>query len=403
MRYDRKIKYLDYLENGERVRGSGFLKTEIIEDSFKIEITVRGVRGAKEFTGDVILCGNGREEVLGKIHIEDGQGEFRHACHVETETGSTIGGTEIGFEELTGVKIPLGEGREIACMWDAPNSAVRLSAEPSLKPVAKRPAESLSGPAARSLAEPLSEPAARSLAEPLSEPAARSLTESLSESSAKPQADHPAKQTAKQQEKVRKKAAREHIPHPKQNVSRKEGEVSELRETEEKRPERKVQNFRGAEATYPEQPAPHREGKKQELRETEAARPDRRGQEQQTEAVPLLENKWLQLCAIYPHIKPFRDQREYLSIGPEDFVLFSSDSYKAASNSFMLHGYYNYRHLILTREERRGEIVYYVGVPGNYYDREKQVAIMFGFESFECAQEPAQSSDFGYYMMKVQL
>ena len=84
-------------------------------------------------------------------------------------------------------------------------------------------------------------------------------------------------------------------------------------------------------------------------------------------------------------------------------MLLSEDSYRAAGNSFMLHGYYNYRHLILAREERRGEIVYYVGVPGNYYDREKQVAVMFGFESFECAQEPAQSSDFGYYMMRVQL
>ena len=53
--------------------------------------------------------------------------------------------------------------------------------------------------------------------------------------------------------------------------------------------------------------------------------------------------------------------------------------------------------------ERRGEIAYYIGVPGNFYEREKQVAIMFGFESFECAEEPAQAGDFGYYMMRAQI
>lgn len=368
MRYDRKIKYLDYLENGERIRGSGFLKIEILGNSLKIEITVKGVRDAKEFAKDVILCGNGREEVLGQIQLEGGQGEFRHICHISAESGDTIDGTGIGYDELTGIKIPLGEGREIVCIWDTSNSAARSSAELSPKPSA--------------------EPSPKPAAELLSWPSAKPPAEHLPEQAVKAQADLSVEPTAKQQEKVRKKTVREHTSHSEQSESRREVKVQEFRETEEAHSERSVS---------------HREETLHELRETEAARPDRKAQEQQPETVPLMENKWLQLCAIYPHINPFRDQREYLSIGPEDFVLFSSDSYKAASNSFMLHGYYNYRHLILAREERRGDIVYYVGVPGNYYDREKQVAIMFGFESFECAQEPAQSSDFGYYMMKVQL
>lgn len=119
--------------------------------------------------------------------------------------------------------------------------------------------------------------------------------------------------------------------------------------------------------------------------------------------VKLLEDKWQQLCAIYPHVTPFRDKREYLSIGPADFVIFPSASYKLVNNSFLLHGYYNYRHLILARMEKKGETCYYVGVPGSYFEKEKQVAVMFGFESFECAEEPAQTGDFGYYMMRTEL
>ena len=122
-------------------------------------------------------------------------------------------------------------------------------------------------------------------------------------------------------------------------------------------------------------------------------------------AVPpkLLEDKWEQLWSIYPHLRPFQDKREYLSIKPADFLVFSAPSYRISNNSFLLHGYYNYKHLILTRIEKRGEIRYYIGVPGNFFEKEKQVAIMFGFESFECAEEPAQAGDFGYYMMRVEI
>lgn len=43
-------------------------------------------------------------------------------------------------------------------------------------------------------------------------------------------------------------------------------------------------------------------------------------------------------------------------------------------NSFLRHGFYNYKHVLATDT--------LLGVPGNYYDREKQVASMFGFDGF---------------------
>ncbi len=322
MRFERKIKYLDYLENGERVRSGGFLKLETAEELFKMELTVKGVRGVKEAARDVILCGSGREEPIGKMLIEDGQGEFRYICHMDSE----IGDTGIGCDELAGIRIPLGEGREIACIWQRQSEKLSEK-QPERQNEKQRQVEK--------------------------QPVKQMQSEKLSAD----QAVRTSGSSAGQKGDVIL-AEQKAIPKRK--------EISEPKEVS-----------------------------KETVRKTTAEEPP--------EAAPLKENKWLQLCAIYPHINPFQDQREYLSIGPEDFVLLSEDSFRAASNSFMLHGYYNYRHLILAREERRGEIVYYVGVPGNYYDREKQVAVMFGFESFECAQEPAQSSDFGYYMMRVQL
>ena len=115
------------------------------------------------------------------------------------------------------------------------------------------------------------------------------------------------------------------------------------------------------------------------------------------------DTKWEQLSSIYPHIHPFRDTREFLSVGPEDFVVLRERCYQMTHNSFLLHGYYNYRHLLLMRQEISGEVKYYIGVPGNFYEREKQVARMFGFESFEGTREPAWEGDFGYYLISVEL
>lgn len=64
-------------------------------------------------------------------------------------------------------------------------------------------------------------------------------------------------------------------------------------------------------------------------------------------------------------------------------------------NSFLLHGYYNYGHVIIdeTGEEPR------LGVPGNYYEREQMVAAMFGFPDFEPAREGDKigNGTFGYF------
>jgi hypothetical protein len=119
--------------------------------------------------------------------------------------------------------------------------------------------------------------------------------------------------------------------------------------------------------------------------------------------VRIQEDKWKQLSALYPHVAPFQDDRDFLSIGPNDFVILNRNYHKMVNNSFLLHGYYNYEHLILLRRVKRGTELFYIGVPGNYYEKEKQVALMYGFESFECKKEPAQEGDFGYYMIPVDL
>lgn len=110
--------------------------------------------------------------------------------------------------------------------------------------------------------------------------------------------------------------------------------------------------------------------------------------------------KWKQICKVYPHIQPFQDFRDYIKLELKDMVLISEKKYTLVENSFLLHGYYNYDHIILWKKEK-APVKYYIGVPGNFYEKEKQVAVLYGFESFEGAVEPAGEGDFGYYMTEV--
>ena len=117
----------------------------------------------------------------------------------------------------------------------------------------------------------------------------------------------------------------------------------------------------------------------------------------------LYPNKWQQLCAIYPVVHPFGDGRAYLSIEPRDFVVLQERFQPMVQNSFLLHGFYHYRHLLLGRQQQGKNIQYFLGVPGVFYEKEKAAALFYGFESFEGAVTPAQEGSFGYYMKRVQL
>lgn len=125
----------------------------------------------------------------------------------------------------------------------------------------------------------------------------------------------------------------------------------------------------------------------------------------------LYEDKWQQLCSTYPVCHPFGDAEEYIAIAPKDFVVLRKEYQNLVSNSFLMHSFYNYHHVILGKMEKNDEI-YYIGAPGNYFDRDRKVAVMFGFEGFARSETGNKQrnensgvtcGDFGYYMKKVEI
>ncbi len=138
--------------------------------------------------------------------------------------------------------------------------------------------------------------------------------------------------------------------------------------------------------------------KKEELTQKAEEEAPRKVALKKTQANGVKEDKWEQILDTYDKIHPYGDDRLYVKLEPKDFVVLQEKYQHLVNNSFLLHGFYNYRYVILGKEKG-----YYLGVPGVFYEREKMMALMFGFEAFECEGGIAKEGDFGYYLRKVEL
>ncbi len=126
-------------------------------------------------------------------------------------------------------------------------------------------------------------------------------------------------------------------------------------------------------------------------------------EEEKIPPVPL----WDFLSKTYPKIQAFESQYgcEILVIKPQDIGLLPREVWIYGNNSFLLHGYYNYRYLILARlENPQGFPRYLLGVPGHYFNNEKYMASMFGFPNFVLSKkQQAQDGRFGYWYTDIRL
>ncbi len=98
----------------------------------------------------------------------------------------------------------------------------------------------------------------------------------------------------------------------------------------------------------------------------------------------------------------------YEKIDRQGLSVLPQREWRVANNSFLLHGYYNYKHLLFIREDNR----LYLGVPGVYHAKEEEAAKSFGFPAFHRVEEGKlelqtnewnSEADFGYWCRQVAL
>ena len=443
--YHRLISYIYAYEGGIKGKNTGFAKLETRGTSCRIQVSVRRVFAGGSPIGVYLLAG--QEEIrIGTLFVRGGNGEFRAVVNCEN-----IEGSGCNMEECCGLTLHETDSawRAYTTIWE---DAVAHAAEVELADVTAekvREQEAEKEEATRKLAENVSgEVNSASVGkEKLDE--ASELTRSGEMESQDTSTETEKKEAVNinetdfgisqpQPEKLEDSnleifedtETMEAVPDISETSDHQEAEVVQEAQTEtpqesfqestqEVQTETPKESFQESyqeaqtEARRKDSQESTREVRKEALPDSppdhqEAFQPGSQNQKQpqpdsskESPKEDLAETLWDRLRVTYPKVTAFEcaDGCEILVIKPQDIGLLPRENWVYGNNSFLLHGYYNYRYLILARLGKSGERGRYIlGVPGHYGNNEKYMAAMFGFDRFvRSTRQPPRDSRFGYW------
>ena len=427
--YHRLISYIYAYEGGIKGKNTGFAKLETRGTSCRIQVSVRRVFAGGSPIGVYLLAG--QEEIrIGTLFVRGGNGEFRAVVNCEN-----IEGSGCNMEECCGLTLHETDSawRAYTTIWE---DAVAHAAEVELADVTAekvREQEAEKEEATRKLAENVSgEVNSASVGkEKLDE--ASELTRSGEMESRDTSTETEKKEAVNinetdfgisqpQPEKLEDSnleifedtETMEAVPDISETSDHQEAEVVQEAQTET--PQESFQeSYQEAqtEARRKDSQESTREVRKEALPDSppdhqEAFQPGSQNQKQpqpdsskESSKEDPAETLWDRLRVAYPKVTAFEcaDGCEILVIKPQDIGLLPRENWVYGNNSFLLHGYYNYRYLILARLGKSGERGRYIlGVPGHYGNNEKYMAAMFGFDRFvRSTRQPPRDSRFGYW------
>lgn len=422
--YHRLISYIYAYEGGVKGKNTGFAKLETRGTSCRIQVSVRRIFVGGSPIGIYLLAG--QEEIrIGTLFVRGGNGEFRTVVNSENVEGSGC-----SMEECCGLTLHETDStwRAYTTIWE---DAVAHAAEVELADVTAektREQEAEKEEAAQKLAkraqEAEKEETAQKLAERVLEAESQKVSE-LAQEEEKTEEIETEKRVLEErtpgnvetEENVSVEA--EGTPSEKEKSdeasedvrSEETGKIVHINESEAGAPqsERKensnLEIFEDMEMKeeIPELSESSEDSLKEPPKESSEESPKQSPKESSTEPPKEdpAESLWNRLRATYPKVTAFEcaDGCEILVIKPQDIGLLPRENWVYGNNSFLLHGYYNYRYLILARLGKSGERGRYIlGVPGHYGNNEKYMAAMFGFDRFvRSTRQPPRDSRFGYW------
>ena len=427
--YHRLISYIYAYEGGIKGKNTGFAKLETRGTSCRIQVSVRRVFAGGSPIGVYLLAG--QEEIrIGTLFVRGGNGEFRAVVNCEN-----IEGSGCNMEECCGLTLHETDSawRAYTTIWE---DAVAHAAEVELADVTAekvREQEAEKEEATRKLAENVSgEVNSASVGkEKLDE--ASELTRSGEMESQDTSTETEKKEAVNinetdfgisqpQPEKLEDSnleifedtETMEAVPDISETSDHQEAEVvqeaqtetpqessqesNQEAQTEARRKDSQESTREVRKEALPDSPPDHQEAFQSDSQNQKQPQPDSSKEFSKEDPA---ESLWNRLRAAYPKVTAFEcaDGCEILVIKPQDIGLLPRENWVYGNNSFLLHGYYNYRYLILARLGKPGERGRYIlGVPGHYGNNEKYMAAMFGFDRFvRSTRQPPRDSRFGYW------
>ena len=407
--YRRLISYIYAYEGGIKGKNVGFAKIENRKDQCRIQVSVRNVYVGSQDIGVYLMSTEG-ERLLGKMFIRGGAGEFR--CMVQMDNG---------MSDWYGLTIDsIGDSwQSYTTIWEdavAHAAEVDLSDAVSEKmeqkemeqiPTDQIPEQPATGNPVcqRSVAEAIeAELEAEEQKVPWEEPEIPDVPPepqlpSMPEILPNPPEPVPVTEPSTEPEPVPviEPATEPQPATPQMTVSEASDPAPAPQPQESPETPSSAQTVQGSAQVVQESA--------QAARESAPAAPDLTFPlpEEHMEAQKL----WNFFSHTYPKIQAFDYSGgcEILTIKPQDIGLLPRETWVYGNNSFLLHGYYNHRYLVLARlNTPKGKPRFLIGVPGHYYNNEKYMASMFGFPNFVLSKmQPAGDGRFGYWYTDIRL
>lgn len=151
---------------------------------------------------------------------------------------------------------------------------------------------------------------------------------------------------------------------------------------------------------------PEESGQSEKL-QVESVQAQQSGEQQSEELQPEAQRSgdmwmdlWEKLNGMYGAKNLFENMPEISGIHMElkDLWELPKKYWYLGSNSFLLHGFFNYRHLLLGKVENESGRKWFIGVPGIYQNQEKVLAAVFGFPEFRQEKDTGvKTGQFGYW------
>lgn len=116
-------------------------------------------------------------------------------------------------------------------------------------------------------------------------------------------------------------------------------------------------------------------------------------------------SRWNFIMENFPPVAPFPAETsfEWVQLELKDLHLLPKSYWHLNNNSFLLHGFFNYHHLILGKKKDTQPCEWLLGVPGVFQNPERVMATLFGFPDFHSTSEANTKTDqFGYWLRPLE-
>ena len=115
------------------------------------------------------------------------------------------------------------------------------------------------------------------------------------------------------------------------------------------------------------------------------------------------QDTWQMLTSTLPLIQPFSNPTiRCVRVELKDLRLLPPSNWHLVNNSFLLHAFFTYRHLIFGEIPSAKDHKWFIGVPGIRYRQEHVLAAIFGFADFLPDKESNDTdAPFGYWYVTM--